>query len=324
MRKLFEKYPMLHFTFVLAMVSIVCGLVIGGANAITAPVIENNLLKAKVESFEKVLRGIDSFDEVTVGQGYPKSIRSIAKGYNESKETIGYIYEAYDKNSYGSITIVVSVGMDGKVLGADFLAIEQSLNVPGTRTNLSLYVGSDITNLEPKGDLVSGVTGSLSTLQGLLSDVATAHGLTKGEVVVDPLDEAYGKGFTLEVDGTFTETTHVTAKSFVKQGANTVGYMFSLSGNGEYIDGSSADLVMEIYFNADDKIVKVLLPEDSYKHSPGGFRNKNLKYVELFTGLTKAEIKSVVEGSNTDITAGASNTRALLDELLDAFLSEVV
>ena len=32
MKKLFEKNPMLHFTFVLAVVSIACGIVIGGVD----------------------------------------------------------------------------------------------------------------------------------------------------------------------------------------------------------------------------------------------------------------------------------------------------
>ncbi len=48
-------------------------------------------------------------------------------------------------------------------------------------------------------------TGSLSTMQGLLADVATAHALTGGEVIVDPLDEAYGEGYTLEVDSSLLQ-----------------------------------------------------------------------------------------------------------------------
>ncbi len=323
MKKLFEKYPMFHFTFVLTLVSIVCGIVIGGANAITAPVIDKNLLAAKVEAFESVLTGIDSFDDIKTTAEYPKTIQSIAKGYDKSKAVLGYIYEAYGSNKYGDMTIVVSVGSDGTVLGATFVAIEQSLNVPGTRTNLTLYIGSKITNLEPKGDILTGATGSLSTLQGLLADVATAHSLTGGEVIVDLLDEAYGASYTLENDATFTATAHVTAKSLVKQGANQVGYMFSLSGSGEYQTGAVDSVVMEIYFDANDKIVKVVLPDDEYKHTGGGFKNKNLEYLKLFVGVSKSEILGVVNGSNTDITAGASNTRALFDILFNAFISEV-
>lgn len=323
MKRLFEKNVMLHYTFVLAVVSIACGIVIGGVNAITAPIIEANLLEAKIESFEEVLKGIDSFEDLEVTEDYPNSVLSIAKGFDQSDEVLGYIYEVYGTNSYGSMTVVISVDENGEILGAQFLTIEQTLNVPGTRTNLSLYVGSNVNNLEPSGDIISGATGSLSTLQGLLSDVATAHSMTIGEVVVDPLDEAYGDGYTLEVDSSFDATTHVTSKSDVLQGSSVVGYMYSLTGSGEYQDGDVGSIVMEIYFDANDQIVEIRLPEDTYNHSSGGFKNKNIAYLNEFVGLTKDDILATVNGDNQDITSGASNTRALIDELLEAFISEV-
>src|SRR5690554_6815179 len=215
MKKLFEKNPMYHYTFVLAMISIACGIVIGGVNAITHPIIEANLLAAKVESYQKVLKGIDDFEEVEVTSEYPNNVQSIAKGFNANNEVLGYIYEVYGANGYGNMTVIVSVGVDGKILGAQFLTIEQTLNVPGTRTNLSYYVGSFITDLQPSSDLISGATGSLSTLQGLLGDLANAHSIAVGEVIVDPLDEVYGAGYTLEVDNTFVATAHVTSRSNV-------------------------------------------------------------------------------------------------------------
>jgi hypothetical protein len=323
MKRLFEQKPLFHYTFVLAMVSIACGIVIGGVNAITAPIIEANLLEAKIESFEEVLQGIDSFEDLEVSDDYPNSILSVAKGFNESNEVLGYIYEAYGTNSYGSMTVVVSVDQSGKILGAQFLTIEQTLNVPGTKTNLSLYVGSNISALEPSGDIIGGATGSLSTLEGLLTDVATAHSMSVGEIIVDPLDEAYGDGYTLEVDNEFTATAHVTSKSNVIQGSDVVGYMYSLTGSGEYQDGDDASIVMEIYFNVDDQIVTISLPDESYNHTSGGFKNKNITYLSEFIGLSKDDIVSTINGDNEDITSGASNTRALIDELLEAFVSEV-
>lgn len=323
MKKLFEKNPMFHYTFVLAVVSIACGIVIGGVHAITNPIIQDNLLAAKVESYEQVLKGIDDFEEIKVTDEYPSSVQSIAKGFAANDDVLGYIYEVYGTNSYGNMTVVVSVGLDGKILGAQFLTIEQTLNVPGTRTNLSYYVGSNIADLQPSADLISGATGSLSTLQGLLGDLANAHSIAVGEVILDPLDEVYGTGYTLEVDNTFVATAHVTSRSNVLQGSETVGYVFSLTGSGEYQDGATDSIVMDIYFNADDEIVEIRLPEDTYNHSSGGFKNKNIAYLEEFIGLTKEDISTTVNGDNQDITAGASNTRALIDELLLAFLSEV-
>jgi hypothetical protein len=328
MKKLFEKNPMVYYTFVLAVVSIACGIVIAGVNYFTAPVIADNLLEAKVEAFETVLEGIVSFEEIELTDDYPSSIQSVNMAYDAkltdpSKELIGYIYEAYNTNKFGNMTIVVSVGLDGKVLGTTFVAIEQSLNVPSTRTNLSLYVGSDIANLLPSGDILSGATYSLETLNEMLTDIAVAHSLTVVEVIVDPLDEAYGEGYVIENDTTFVATTHVTSKWIVQNDNVEVGYMYSLMGSGDYQDGEAATIVVQLYFNLDDEIVSILFPDNRYNHSGGNFKNKNLEYVKLFTGLTKDQLQAVIDGDNTDITAGASNTRALIDMLLEAFISEV-
>jgi hypothetical protein len=323
MKKLFEKKPMIYYTFVLAVVSIACGIVIGGVNALTAPVIADNLLAAKVEAFEAVLEGIDSFEEIESTDDYPGTIQSVNKGFDASKNTLGYIYEAYNTNKFGDMTIVVSVGLNGKVLGATFVAIEQSYNVPATRTNLSLYIGSNIADLIPTGDILAGATVSLTTLNALLADVAVAHNLTAEEVIIDPLEEEYGENYVLENDADFISTTHVTSKWIVQTDGTEVGYMYSVMGSGDYQDGEAASIVIQLFFNLDDEIVSIVFPENRYNHSGGSFKTKNLEYVELFTGLTKDQLQAVIDGDNSDITAGASNTRALIDFLLEAFLSEV-
>ncbi|MCD4827780.1 MAG: hypothetical protein K8Q99_08385 [Acholeplasmataceae bacterium] len=323
MKKFFEKNPMFYYTFVLAVVSIACGVVIGGVNALTAPVIEDNLLAAKVEAFETVLNGIDDFDDIEVGDDYPSTIQSVSKGYDAADNVLGYIYEAYNTNKFGNMTIVVSVGLDGKVIGATFVAIEQTYNVPGTKENLTLYIGSDISNLAPSSDLISGATGSLTTLQALLADVSAAHSLTAGAIILDPLDEVYGTGYVLESDDAFVPTAHVIAKSLVMQGVDEVGYVYSLSGSGDYQDGTPESIVMDVYFNVNDEIVEILLPVSTYNHSGGSFKNKNITYLELFVGLSKTEIQAVIDTDHSDIVAGASNTNALINELLEAFISEV-
>jgi hypothetical protein len=323
MKKLFEKKPMVYYTFVLAVVSIACGIVIGGVNALTAPVIADNLYNAKVEAFETVLEGIDTFDELDLIDEYPDTIQSVNKGYDVSKDTLGYIYEVYSTNKFGDMTIVVSVGVDGKVLGATFVAIEQSYNVPQTRTNLSLYIGSNIADLTPTGDILSGATVSLTTLNALLADVAIAHSLTAEEIIIDPLMEEFGSSYVLENDEAFTSTSHVTSKWFVLNEGVEVGYMYSVMGSGDYQDGEAASIVLQLFFNLDDEIVSIEFPENRYNHSGGSFKNKNFEYVELFRGLTKDQLQAVIDGDNSDITAGASNTRALIDFLLEAFISEV-
>jgi len=173
MRKLFEK-PLFHYTLVLAMVSLVCGFAIGGVNAITQPIIENNIIEATNEAYRSVLPGYASSSELSIS-GDPKSIQNKLEVKDASDQKIGYIYKAYGTNRFGSMLIVVGIDNSGIITGAQFITINQTYQVNGTRTNLSLYIGSPITDLIPNGDIITGATFSLVLAQALLADIATAY-----------------------------------------------------------------------------------------------------------------------------------------------------
>lgn len=172
MKKLFEK-DIVRFTFVLTVVSLACGLLIGGVNAITAPVIEQNLLDAKLEAYETVLPGIDTFIELDT-ESDPDSIVDRIEGKDRDGNVLGYILVATGTNKFGHMTIVVSLDVSGTILGATFSSIEQTYQVDSTRSNLALFVGTNIADLEPSGDIETGATGSFNTLNALLGDIWTS------------------------------------------------------------------------------------------------------------------------------------------------------
>ncbi len=177
MRKLLEK-PLLHYTLVLAMVSLVCGFAIGGVNWITQPIIEDNIIRATNEAYMSVLPGYVSSNELNIN-GDPDSIQGKLEGKDASGQTIGSIYKAYGTNRFGSMLVVVGIDNSGVITGAEFITISQTYQVNGTRTNLSLYVGSSITDLIPNGDIITGATFSLVLAQSLLADIATAYANTQ-------------------------------------------------------------------------------------------------------------------------------------------------
>jgi len=172
-KKLFEK-QIVHHSFVLAMVALACGLVIGGVNHFTSSIIEKNLDKAKTLAFESVMQGLDSFEIVEI-EGLPISIQEVVRGYDENEDALGYIYEVFKTNKFGHLRIVVSIDENGTILGAQFLELKQTLNLTATESNLDKFIGTQIKDLEPKGDLISGVTVSSQTLLELLADIAVAH-----------------------------------------------------------------------------------------------------------------------------------------------------
>lgn len=320
MKKLFEK-PIFHYTFVLTVVAIVCGFAIGGVNAITEPIIENNINQAKEEAYSRVLPGfdIDNSDEFG-NDGDPESIVSRVIGRNSEGQIIGYIYQAYATNKFGYMRVVVSVSASGTILAADFIEINQSLNVAGTRTNLSLYVGTSITGLEPSGDLVSGATYSLDTLQSMLIDIATAHEHTV--IAPDqPYELWFGISYSMEIDNAFVPTDEVLSRFIVKDSGNQViGSFYHLSGSGVYNgpEGSIGTIHVYVGLDTEGTILGIDIPKEEFGHNTTSqFLGKNVTYVNSMIGNNISSY-----GGNQDLAAGASNSRTLIDSLLDALGGE--
>jgi hypothetical protein len=171
MKNLFSKYPMLHFTFVLTLIAIVCGIVIGSVNAWTKPIIEENERLATVESYQAVLDGLDDYEPLDI-DGDGATITEKVEGYDANDNTIGYIYKASKTNGYGDMTIVIAIAPDGEILGAEFLTLNQTLYLDRTRANLALFVGTNISALTPTGDLQGGASFSRTTMIEILTEIA--------------------------------------------------------------------------------------------------------------------------------------------------------
>jgi len=314
MKKLFEK-PMFHYTLVLTVVALVCGIMIGVVNAITDPIIAENVRVAKVEAYERVLEGIDSFVELNVSND-PSTIISKVEGKDANNAVLGYIYEAYTTNKFGYMRLVISINAQGTILGADFIEINQTYNVEGTKTNLSLYIGSSISALAPSGDLIAGATGSLTSLKALLADVAVAHANT---VVApdDPYEVWFGAGYVMdsEVDPTFTPNSNVLSKYLVRNSSNVViGALYHLSGSGEYNseEGSVGTIHLYVGLSTDGTILGMDLPKEEYGHSKtNSFYPKIVNYVASIVG----DNISAFSGQD-DLTAGATNSKTLINTLL--------
>ncbi len=316
--KEFFKKPLVHYTTVLTIVAIFCGLLIGGVNAITAPVIEQNRIEAQNQAYREVLPAGDSFEEITLS-GVPATIIAAVKGLDVQSNVVGYIYIASGTNQYGNMSIAISIDANGKVLGAQFVSIEQTLNVDGTRTNLSRYVGTQISALTPEGDLISGVTGSLNTLKSLLGDVALAHAQI-ADLPTDPYTAMFGEGYTKTSDSSFSGSGDVKSREIVKDGSGTeIAYLYRLNGFGIYDSDNATekDITLYVGVSLEGTILGVIVPENEYNHTKGGLLSQTITYAESYTGKALSSIETA------DLTSGATNSKALVHKLITA-LKEVV
>ena len=324
MKKLLEK-DMFRYTLVLTIVAIVCGLMIGGMNALTAPIIKRNLEEAERKAFQEVLPIGETFDKLELVEGVPSSVQSAVVGLDSTDKIVGYIYTASGTNQHGSISIVISVDANGQILGASILSINQTKGISDTASNLQTFVGTQIGTNTPQGDIVSGVTNSLVTVKALLTDISVAHGLLATSS--DPYVQAFGEGYTVSQDATFVANAYVKQKDEVKNTANAVvGYIYTLSAPGDYNNGqedvSGYSITIKVVLDLNHKVVTVELPQDLYGHSGGSRYTKIQNYVNTLIGKNIDQLESTLNNSG-DLVSGVTGTRNLVDILIDALVEEV-
>ena len=325
MKKLFEK-DMFRYTFVLTMVAIICGLMIGGMNALTAPIIARNLQEAENRAYQEVLPEGESFDKLELVTGVPATIQSAVVGLDGTNKIVGYIYTANGTNQHGSISIVISVDASGKIIGASILSINQTKGIDDTANNLQSFVGTQIGDNNPIGDITSGVTNSLNTVKALLTDISVAHGLL-ADVPADPYVDAFGEGYQIVQDNTFVPTANITQKDDIKNASNeTVGYIYTLAGTGDYSNGeeivSGHGITIKVVFDADLDVVLVEVPEDLYGHTGGNRRTKIQNYLNELIGFKANQFDTILNDSG-DLVSGVTYTKDLVDILIDALVEEV-
>ncbi|MBQ4187864.1 MAG: RnfABCDGE type electron transport complex subunit D [Firmicutes bacterium] len=126
----------------LAAITLIAGVALAGANALTVDKIAENQLNKKLESYSSVIPDAESFgydDDVTAaieklngevygGGSYGKAyINEAVVGKNASGETIGYAISATSMDGFdGEITLSVGFDADGTVRGIEFTVINET------------------------------------------------------------------------------------------------------------------------------------------------------------------------------------------------------
>jgi hypothetical protein len=322
---------------IMVLIGIVFGLVYQ-ANVMSDP--EDQLFNQKVELVDEVK--LASIPQMSATSSNFAMVDMKWNAVDKNDEKVGTVYHAVIKNSfslsgsgvdYGFIELLIGFSEEDKVYVQYLTVYQSSWAVVGVQKYIQdYYDGEDILNIQGipsfDADIVAGATQNPATVStdAIKEIVMEALILEYPELEeINPYEELFGiENYQFEDDATFTETTYITDKRLVTDGTDQIGYVYSVTGTGEYQDGDSDSILIEIVFDSDDRILGFVLPDETYNHSGGSFRSKNEQYLENYVGLLISEIQAEVDAQNsTDVTSGASNTRALIDELLEAFVSEV-
>ncbi len=321
MKELFKKYPMLHYTVVLTVIAIVMGLVIGGINAWTEPIIEQNAIDAKNAIYREILPELDTTTDL-LSESDASTIVDKVAAFDENEEFIAFIFNAEKTNSYGELSMVVSIDADGKILGAEYLVLSQTLYLDRTASNLALYIGTNIMDLTPNGDLQGGATYSKTTMIELLTDISVSFDSIEGDFGSNPMDEAFGSGWTSTNDDDFSAVNEVVAKSDIKNAEGTVvGYTYTLVGSSIYETGSSEEGQIQavVTINTSNEIVMIELPASEYTQSKGNRYTNVTTYAKTFIGVNLSDFNS-----DADLLTGSTNSSTLIVELLSALKGVVI
>lgn len=129
------------------------------------PVKESNENKIALKKYEEVILDLDSVLKSTVESDI---IVDKFKGFNKNKEHIAYLYEATSSNSYGSITIILAVNLNGKVIGMKALDVNQTLHVDLIIDKINNYRD----NVDGVVDGLTGVTYAKDTINDILKEIS--------------------------------------------------------------------------------------------------------------------------------------------------------
>jgi hypothetical protein len=320
----------------LLMINLVVMLIIG----IGVIFVNNNLIPKEPQDrlFNQVveLENQTNITSVPNSQSYAV-VDYRADAVNKSGILVGTVYNIKVKNSYGItgpndtngyMELLVGIDLEDKVYVEIISLIQSSWTVKGIQYYIYEYFQgvpyTSVPNIPvyDAADPTAGATAkdSTGTIKDLIREAIDIH---YDLIVEDPYAVLYGEGYILTNDTEFTASEYVKARRIVTNASNQeVGYVYHLSGSGEYYDGNSSSIGIYLAFDMNDEVIGVLVPEGEYLHTRGTRYNTIVNYLNTFVGLTVSEFADVIN-DDSDITSGVTNTRALVDILLNAFVSEV-
>lgn len=297
---------------VLTLVGLLCGLLIGGTNAITAPIIKENQFKLAKKAYEEFFPELDDMDITEIDGDYVYEYVRLTKEGN----ILGYAFRVNGVNQRGAIDLVVAASPTGKIEGIKILSTD---NTPGyydkyegSDKNLIGIIGDTLDTLEGI-DNIGGATQTGDTLNAMLQEVSKVAEEVIEEVT--ELEMAFGLGATATEDMDFNKTDIVIKREIVKDKAgNVVGYTYTGSLNSDKIPNvDDANLTLLVMISKSGEVKS--LTTVNREHTPG-FYDKYNKEFEAVKGLDIKDLE--IDGiANSTVSFG------IITEILEAIKEAV-
>lgn len=318
------KKQMLKNILILLLVTVLMGGLIGGAYAITAPIIKRNenrvLENAAKESFEgsdvffkirdelaKEVLGADKVEALTKEE--LKELDGILFVF-KGEEFQGVIVVTTGKNGHGEVTLGVAITSEDLIAGLTTIKYEQTPGIGDAPRDKYLEEFKD-KEFGFELDPVAGATNSSKLLAELVkaaTDKYEASKPTLEKVVVlakDPVEEVFGE-YTVSTDLNFKPNEVVTKKQQIK-GTKT-GYVYTGIKSHSFDTGFSevsGSIELKLYAFDDGEIA--LYTFTKYEHTEAGYQDKLVKFLDKLVGTNIADLTTNIAEHQT-LLGGASES----------------
>ncbi len=156
----------INLALTLAIISGVSALLLASVNNITSPVISENLDDETLELYSELLPEMTAFNELESSDNVD-SVVAVEK----DSEVLGIVVSASGTNSYGAITVLVGIDLEGNIVGVEYSNFNQT---PGFGDKVkepsyieSNYIGDTI--IDVSADVASGATYSSNLVIDLVT-----------------------------------------------------------------------------------------------------------------------------------------------------------
>lgn len=156
----------------LFLVAALSGFILFGINYITKPIIDENRVKREEEKYALIFPEISTYEKVENA-----GINQITI-YDENNTLLGYIYSSSMNNDYGSVSVLVGIDENSKIVKVEYALLNQTPSYASKVNNpefLGKFVGNSTDENYSDFDVKVGATYSATTTRDLVDLISKYH-----------------------------------------------------------------------------------------------------------------------------------------------------
>ncbi len=228
----------LKISLILTCICLICALGVAGVNYITAPIIEENQTKAKLESYQTIFPDMSFENSEIIVDGFKSSsVKERVNVKDANGEDLGTAFALTGQNTYGKISLTAGMDAEGKLID---VVITENGQTGGRNTMIAEYVDGYTSGMTAEDvanrPVYAGATYASNTVKSLLAAAFAELGIMSDiqKTLVGIFGETVDMGKSVE-DDTFIYPQQINLGYTVKDANDSLlGYYYEVNGTNQY------------------------------------------------------------------------------------------